>query len=161
MESVEHSRFLGPRFKVALNTRLAWGGVALVCISVVGIAAWLRPDPSGLGTHRQLFNSYPCSFVVTTGLPCPTCGMTTAFAEMVHGHPYASFIAQPAGAVFCLATIGMAVFGLWVAVSGNMVSVNWERIGPTRFMLGLGFLILGGWVFKLAHGLITGKLPMK
>jgi len=161
MESVKQSRLLGRRFRVALNTRLAWGGVGLACSCVLGIAAWLTPDSSGLGTHRQLFGSYPCSFVVTSGLPCPTCGMTTSFAEMVHGHPFASFIAQPAGAVFCLATIAAAAFGLWVAISGNMISVNWERIGPTRFMLGLGFLILGGWVFKLAQGLITGKLPMK
>jgi hypothetical protein len=162
MESSSQRRIFGPSFSVGLNTRLAWAGVAIACAGVLGLAAWLTPDPSGLGTHQQLpFYDSPCSFVLVSGLPCPTCGMTTAFAYMMHGHPLLALKAQPAGAVFCLVTMGVFVFALNVVVRGRVIPVDWDRIGAVRLMLGLGFLILGGWGFKIAHGLLTGQLPMR
>lgn len=162
MEGVDSRRLLGPRSRVGTNARLAWAGVALACAVVLGVARYLEPDARGYGTHRQLgFYRYPCSFVVTSGLPCPTCGMTTAFSLIVHGRPGSAFKAQPAGAVLCLGTMGLLVFSLSVVISGKMVAVNWDRIGPVRFTLAVGVLILGGWGFKIAHGLITGTLPAR
>ncbi len=35
-------------------------------------------------------------FHATTGLPCPTCGMTPTFALAVHGHLTEAFVNQPA-----------------------------------------------------------------
>lgn len=153
-------RFIGPRYRVGWATRLAWAGVGAACAAVLVIAALLTPDASGLGTHRQILHLAPCSFVLTSGLPCPTCGMTTAFAWVMHGHPLTALIVQPAGAIFCLATIGLLFFSLYVACFGSLVSVNWSRIGPVKLMLAVGLLILGGWAFKIAHGLLTGRLPI-
>ncbi|HVP12809.1 MAG TPA: DUF2752 domain-containing protein [Phycisphaerae bacterium] len=161
MERSEHTRLFGRSRRVNLSARLAWAGVAVACAGVLGVARSLTPSPTGLGTHQQLFGLAPCSFVIITGLPCPTCGMTTAFAHMTHGHPLAAFKVQPAGAVFCLGTVGMCLFSLYVAISGNLIVVNWDRIGPIRVMLALGVLILGGWAFKIAHGLLTGELPIR
>jgi hypothetical protein len=87
--------------------------------------------------------------------------MTTSFAHMMHGHPLTALKVQPAGAVLCLATVVLAVFGFCAAVSGKTVTLNWDRIGPVRFMLALGLLILGGWAFKIAHVLLTGELPIR
>jgi hypothetical protein len=125
------------------------------------MARWLRPDLRGLGTHEQLFGLQPCGFVLTTGLPCPTCGMTTAFALMMHGHPLAAFLTQPAGAVFCLATVALLVYALSVAASGWLLPLNWAWIGPIRFMLAIAMLILAAWAFKMASGLLSGELPMR
>jgi hypothetical protein len=152
--------WLGPRLKIGRAARLAWAGVGMVCAAVLTIAAFLTPDPSGLGTHRQLLHLAPCSFVLTSGLPCPTCGMTTSFAWMMNGHPLAALTAQPAGAVLCLATMMLLFFSLWAGCSGNIVALNWARIGPVRLMLAIGLLILGGWAFKIVHGLLTGRLPI-
>jgi hypothetical protein len=160
MERLAYHRFLGPRLPVRPNARLAWAGVALACLAVLGIARYLQPDPRGFGTHQQLsIYKYPCGFVLTSGLPCPTCGMTTAFSMIMHGRPFSALKAQPAGAILCVATVGLLAFSLYVAISGRIVSLNWERIGPVRIMIALGLLILGGWAFKIAHGLITGTLP--
>ena len=46
--------------------------------------------------------------VVVWGLPCPTCGMTTAFAHTVRGRWLAAARAQPAGFVAAIATALLA-----------------------------------------------------
>ena len=50
------------------RTRRIWAVVVmLVCLSVLGVAAWLKPDPRGFGTHQQL-GLGKCGMLVTTGL---------------------------------------------------------------------------------------------
>lgn len=155
-------RILGPTYPVDASTRMVWLGIWASCAIVLGIAVWLHPDPRGIGTHEQLFRGgMPCSFVLTSGLPCPTCGMTTSFSHMMHLQPLAAFKVQPAGAIFCLATIVVFFYAIYVVFVGRMVLVNWYRIGPVRFMLAIGFILLAGWGYKLADGLLTGRLPMR
>lgn len=161
MDRAARHCLLGPRLKIGLQARLAWASVGVVCAAVLVLARFLTPDPRGLGTHEQLLGLAPCSFVLTTGLPCPTCGMTTAFAYTVRGRLVAAFLAQPAGAILCLACICLLVFSLHVAATGKLQTVNWSRVGPVRLMLSIGLLILGGWAFKIAYGLLTGRLPMR
>ncbi|MCG8405232.1 MAG: DUF2752 domain-containing protein [Phycisphaerales bacterium] len=157
-------RLLGPRIAVGTNTRVAWAGVALACLAVLGVAAVLTPDPRGHGTHEGLGKLFgtrampPCSWPLITGLPCPTCGMTTSFSNVVRGRLVTAFVAQPAGMVLCLATIGMLFYSLYVALTGWKIWVHWDRVS-VRLMLGLGLLIMGGWAFKLAYGLLNGSLP--
>lgn len=57
-------------------------GVLFLCPLV--LAAFLQPDRRGHGTHQQL-GLPPCTFEVFFGLPCPSCGSTTAFAYAVRG----------------------------------------------------------------------------
>lgn len=152
----------GPIQHVGASARWAWAGVALGCIGVLGVARSLEPDPRGYGTHQQLsVYRYPCSFVLTSGLPCPTCGMTTSFSLIMHGRFLTAFKVQPAGAVLCLATVALTALALSATVFGRMISVNWDCVGPVRVALGVGFLIVLGWGFKMAHGLITGTLPVQ
>lgn len=150
---------VAPRVRASRSVRFAWGGVGLVCAVLLSVAIYLEPDARGFGTHQQLGLALPpCSFIRTSGLPCPTCGMTTAFSNVVRGRLVTAFIAQPAGMVFCVATLGLFLFSLYVSISGWTIWINWDRIS-TRFMLGLGLLIAAGWGFKIAYGLLTGTLP--
>lgn len=135
--------------------------VAISCIAVLAIAIWLKPDPRGYGTHEALFGAWPCGFMLTTGLPCPTCGMTTSFSLVMHGHLVQAFVAQPAGEVLCFATIAGAVISIYITASGRAPLVNWERLGPIRLTVGIGLLLLTGWGFKMAHGLLAGTLPAR
>ena len=156
-------RWLGPRVCVSVKSRLIAAAVAIVCLAVLALAATLKPDPRGYGTHEQLgINGFaPCGFMLTTGLPCPTCGMTTSFALMMHGRPYAAIIAQPAGALLCLATLVAAIVSGAIATTGRVRLLNWSRIGPVRLALSLAFIFLGGWAFKIVHGLLAGTLPVR
>ena len=129
------------------------------CAAIIALSAWLVPDPSGDGTHQQL-GLPPCSSLVIMGYPCPTCGMTTAFAHTVRGQLVSAFSAQPAGLVAALGVIASAVLSLYVACTGRVIVVNWYRISPSWVIVGVILLILAGWGYKLAVGMATGKYPV-
>jgi hypothetical protein len=87
----------------------AYGAACLCLATVFLLAAWLHPDRSGLGTHTQL-HLPPCGFYEVFHKPCPSCGMTTAFVWMMHGHPILALRAQPAGAAVFLAGAFLMVY---------------------------------------------------
>jgi hypothetical protein len=123
---------------------LAWLGLLAIFL----IAAWLRPSPSGLGTHTEL-HLPPCGFYVLFHKPCPSCGMTTAFTLLVHGHPWKAVKTQPAGAAVCVLSLL-----LWI-----YLPFAWRRRKPFEHILehpaflpvvvGLIVLILGVWAWRL------------
>ena len=86
---------------------------------MLGLAVWLRPDPSGLGTHTEL-HLPPCGFYVVFHKPCPSCGMTTAFALLMHGHPLKALKVQPAG-------VGVFLAALWAWL---YLPFAWRRRRP-------------------------------
>lgn len=123
------------------------------CATVLGLAAWLRPDPRGFGTHEQLGGA-PCGMLVATGFPCPSCGMTTAFAETMHGRPWRAIVAQPTGFVFALATIIFAFAALWTIATGRMPPLDYVAITPYRLFATLLVLLLAGWGVKILQVLL-------
>jgi hypothetical protein len=86
--------------------------VALGLSAVFAVAIWLNPynddgSPRRMATHRQM-GLPPCTFYATTGLPCPSCGMTTSFALLMHGDLVNSLRANAVGTLlagFCLLLI--------------------------------------------------------
>ena len=108
----------------------------------------------------QQFGTGPCGMLIQTGLPCPTCGMTTAFAHTVRGQWLRASWAQPAGFILALATIACAVVAGWVLVTGRWPVVSFMWLTPFRLFTALLILLLGGWGFKLITGLLDGSLPV-
>src|SRR5438128_12532473 len=90
-------------------------------MAVFGLAAWLKPyDAAGqalkMETHRQM-GLPPCTFKAMTGLPCPSCGMTTSFALLVRGDVWNSLKANAVGTM--LATIGLVCIPWGLACVGR------------------------------------------
>lgn len=91
-------------------------GIALGLCGVFAIAIWLNPYTADgqartMETHRQL-RLPPCTFKQFTGLPCPSCGMTTSFSLLMHGDLVNSLRANAVGtllASFCLLLIPWSV----------------------------------------------------
>jgi hypothetical protein len=70
-------------------------------------ARLLQPSPRGVGTHEQL-GLPPCAFLYLTGIPCPSCGLTTSFAHAARLNFYEAFIVQPFGPIlFCLMALSV------------------------------------------------------
>ena len=135
-------------------------GVLTGSVALLSVAAWLTPDELGVGSHQQL-GLPQCSMLALTGYPCPTCGMTTAFAHTVRGELGLAFCAQPAGFAIALAVLFAASVSLGVVITGKVWAVNWYRVSPMWATLAILLLVLGGWLYKLAAGVITGALPVR
>src|SRR5205085_6174191 len=80
-----------PAARPALTWAVRAGLVVIAAglTALFAVALWLDPYgpggvPLAMGTHRQL-GLPPCNFQRLTGLPCPSCGMTTSFALLVRG----------------------------------------------------------------------------
>lgn len=108
-----------------LRASTRWGMVvlALAIGAVLGLAALLRPDPRGFGTHTQL-GLPPCHFALVTGRPCPSCGMTTAFAWSVRGRFDRAWRANPAGSLLAPACMAFVPWLLLGAARGKTLGAR-------------------------------------
>jgi len=93
---------------------LVAAGLSLTALLVT--AAWLDPDPTGHGTHRQL-GFPPCTFVQLFGVRCPSCGMTTAWAHTMNGNVAAAWRANPGGVLLA---------GLAAMAAVHFVGAGWR-----------------------------------
>ena len=130
------------------STRLTSAIVAAVAIGVLVVAWMLQPAPGGLGTHRQL-GLPACGWIASADLPCPTCGMTTAFSHAARGSLLSSFRTQPLGMILALGTAIVAIAGVWTAGTGSMLApFLGAMIGP-RAGWTIGILLLLAWGWKI------------
>ena len=131
--------------------------VLLPCLAVLGVSAWLSPDPRGVGTHEQLGLS-TCGALVDYGWPCPGCGLTTAFAAMAHGQLAAAFHAQAAGPALFVAVVLLAVVAAVELATGRD---DLRRFHPGWWCLWAPVLaMLIGWGVKAYLGWKTGVYPL-
>lgn len=139
----------------AWEIRLAGALVALAALAVLTVAAWLRPR-ADVGTHIQL-GLTPCGFLLSTGIPCPTCGMTTSFALMARGDLRAAVKTQPAGAVLFVLTVMAAVGGVMTVWMGRAprIRLDWLASGPG--LAALGVLFFGAWTWKIVAHLLRQR----
>jgi len=117
---------------------------ALAVAGVVGTAvvvmACVHPDARGIGTHEQ-FGLEPCGWPVAYGIPCPTCGCTTAACHLVHGHLFTAFQVQPFGALSMLVSMLLGLHALLCLWRGWSFADLLVRL-PVWRLFGAGFLLL-------------------
>jgi hypothetical protein len=147
--------------RVPISARLGWvgrvsaGGIALACFAVFFIAASIRPDPRGVGTHQQL-GLQACQFEDRTGLPCPTCGMTTSFTLFVRGQLARSFYVQPMGMVLAGLCAMMFWAAAYIAATGGAAHRLFRFLPTSRLLFAFFALVLLAWGWKiLIH--VTGR----
>ena len=120
----------------------------LVLISGLVVARCLTPDANGFGTHRQL-GLRECGFAKWLGVPCPSCGMTTAWAHLTRGQWIRAAECNLGG---LLAGITAMLAGPWMLISG--IRGRWLFAQPTIlavFLLAMTtyLAILGQWLGRL------------
>lgn len=125
--------------------------VGLVAVFVV--AARIQPYREDgvaqrMATHEQL-GLPECSFVTATGVPCPSCGLTTSFALTVRADLANAARANWVGlllALFCLTLIPWGVISL---VVGRAVGVPSLERAILVVISSLFVLLLVRWAFVL------------
>ncbi len=120
-------------------------GAALLGLLVV--AGLLKPNPAGMGTHRQL-GLPPCTTVAILGIPCPTCGMTTSWSHFMRGEWRASWAANPGG--FCLAIMSLvaAAWSWSIAARGRYWALLHRKVG-FAIVIAVVAITLIDWATKL------------
>lgn len=131
---------------------------ALPCWTILAIGMSLTARDRGDGTHRQL-GLPACWTMVSEGVPCPTCGLTTSITAAAHGDLVASMRANVFGTMLSLALLSVAAAGIVQGVSGRNILA---RMFNRRWWFYCGILVAGvlaGWAIKLAIGYNTGQYP--
>ena len=135
--------------------RLGWrgrtlaAGAAVACLALLAAAAYLTPDPAGVGTQGRL-GLQPCSFLQRTGLPCAACGMSTSFGHFARLDFPRSFWAQPMGLLLAVLTCVAFWGSAYAAGTGRTAGRLLSRLPTARLLvLGAGIWIVS-WGFKMA-----------
>jgi hypothetical protein len=124
--------------------------LALVAAAVYCVALLLTtpPDPRGHGTHEAL-GMPACGWPDGLGIPCPTCGYTTAAVHLLRFSPLRALHAQPAGAVLAACGLAAAAVALVDLLRGRafvarLYTLRWGTLSVAA----LG-VFLAGWCYKL------------
>jgi hypothetical protein len=131
--------------------RLLAVAAALGLLAAFAVAVAAKPDPRGYGTHQH-FGLPPCSFRFLFGRPCPTCGMTTAWANLIRGRLAEAMHANIGGAL--LGVTGLIALP-WLIVSA--VRGRWWFGRPKPQWIGTVAIVIGGltlvqWIVRLILG---------
>ena len=122
--------------------------IALAALTPLVIGLTLQPSREGVGTHLQM-GFQRCEFLRTTGLPCPSCGMTTSFSWFVRGNWLASLYVQPGGFAVALACGAIFWAGLYAAVTASPLHRLIRQVpGIYSVPIILGFFI-AAWGWKI------------
>jgi len=91
-----------------------------------------------------------CPLRGMTGIPCATCGMTSAFVSLAHGDLAAAMASSPFGALFAAAVWSGAAADLLRAALGWPMPVPPPRL--VRPAIALGFVaVLANWAYLVAR----------
>jgi hypothetical protein len=133
------------------NMEDLWGAIGAAV--VLTIASVLAPAADGHGTRPSLM-PVPCIWRSITGLPCPSCGLTSAFTWMARGKVVEAWRCSPLGPPAYILT--------WLLLAWSLVAF-WRRLpGPrlflakTHYLAVLLGLYLGVWVVRIITILRTG-----
>lgn len=128
---------------------LWWLWVAASAIVLWGSTA-IEPDARGFGSHTQL-GLPPCGFLTLTGLRCPGCGLTTAFAHGIRGEWALAASANPLGLALFVAVCAGIPLATLAAVRGWSVDDVIDRFALNRWALAVVGCALVVWAVRLAE----------
>ena len=139
-------QLLPPR--ISVGTRILALLIGMGCLLLLLVATQVSPDNDGLGTHLQL-GMKKCHFLLTSGLPCPTCGMTTSFSWFVRGHLLASIYVQPMGAALALAACAGVWAGLYIGLTGRPIHRLAQHLPLAKMLFGVLLFTVAAWGWKI------------
>ena len=101
-----------------------------------------------------------CGFKQWTGLPCPTCGMTTATLAFAQGKIIEAFYIQPACGLLCCVMVFVAILAFIIAVFGvnfRFIERFFEEVKLRYMILALILIIAAGWAVTWARAVVANN----
>jgi hypothetical protein len=135
--------------RASTRQRRAAGLIVAAIVALLG-GLWLLQH---LGFDFGLLFG-PCGMKQRTGLPCPTCGMTTCVLAFVRGEVLLAFYTQPAGAFLCTLLVGTAFFAFLTSGFGVYFSFFDRLVAELKIryvVAGLLAILGAGWAVTLAR----------
>jgi hypothetical protein len=134
--------------RASRGERITLALLAVASLLVLGVARSLEPDARGFGTHERL-GLPPCGLMRLAGVPCPSCGMTTAFAYAAHLEPLEALRAQPFGALLAALAAALALGGPVAVALAVPVFSRLTPLAGERLALGALAALLAAWAYKV------------
>ena len=122
--------------------------LSLVVLGGLVVACRLEPDPRGFGTHQRL-GLPPCTIRAVFGVPCPTCGMTTSFANVTKGRWQEALRANVAGMVLCTLCAALVPWCWLSAFYGRLCWVHRPATVAAFVLIAVSGLATVEWVLRL------------
>jgi len=122
-------------------------GVAALAMLALAACLWMKPDPSGCGTHTHL-GMRPCAHLERYGIPCAACGATTSVCWLVRGEVANAFQTHCTGALIGLIILLSIPFSILSAAMGWRWAPRLNRMGVAGWTLAacaFAALMLVGW----------------
>ena len=127
--------------------RVAAVFIAVIPISLLGVAGGLEPNSKGVGTHQQL-GLPPCSMRVLFGIRCPGCGMTTSWAHFTRGQFAQSARVNSGGFLLAIFSIIVAFLALRTSWSAELPSVRTQQY-VTLTLVSIALVTFMDWAMRL------------
>lgn len=132
--------------------RCALGLAGAALVTLLCVAAWLQPEPRGQGTHQQL-GLPPCTFMMLWNKPCPSCGMTTAWANVVRGRLPSALMANVGGTLLAGIALVAGPWSLLAAILGRPVGrLPNDRVLITAAVALMAITVID-WGLRLWNGI--------
>ncbi len=125
--------------------------------TAVALACWILLMVARVNLPERL-NVPACSFLATTGYPCPSCGMTRGMVAMTRGDIVTALHRHPFSVMLFAAIVIIAVFGTAEALTGRDLLM---KLRPSVWWIWIGLAgMFAGWAWVLVTGLQAGRLPI-
>lgn len=143
--------------QISGRSRLLAGLIFLVGLGLAGVLHWAAVNDK---INMELLVG-PCGFKQRYGLPCPSCGMTTAMIAFAKGDVQSAFYIQPAAAVFCTTAVLAMMFAFVMAVFGTdlgLIEYLSEQLKVKYVIVAAIVIVCSAWAVTLVRAL-TGRMP--
>jgi len=122
--------------------------VAVAAAATAFVLLWnIEPSAKGYDSHVQL-GMAPCGWPRAYGIPCPTCGCTTAACLVVHGNVLQAFVVQPFGALLAIAGLLAGLHGAYCLAARRSFVDLIVRLPFWSITFGAIVLMLLAWYYK-------------
>ena len=101
-----------------------------------------------------------CGFKIMYGIPCPTCGYTTATLAFARGRVISAFYIQPACAFFCTLFVLIDILSFIIAVLGinfRFISKFFTEVRIHHIIFSIIVIGASGWAVTLARAIAQNK----